>query len=374
MASWDPLAEPETSADATGDMANGTAEEELLPIGDLDLKMSKKDMERMWLDLDRKLGKESPWTKMPDPRPDLSWHTPTCTLDAWKHSDVKVTLSPGIAYVTLNRPADNNTLSDGVTAGLCDAVVLLHGRPDIRVVVFSGEGKMFSAGRDPKGDKYGFNIKPSAAAQKALEAQGQEALAAGVFPDGKVNMGRLLQIRLWQAWTTLPQFTITLVNGSVLGDGLACVLCSDIAIAIKTAFFDFTESKFGMVSAALSPYILAKVEQGAAKNMFVLGQVVSAEAALEKGIVNRVVDSLADGHKVISEHCKEITKCGPRSVQLAKELVQGVVGRQMDETIIFYTMMNAAAASRSEECKQAAHASADGKPKPWESVPIAPLH
>mmetsp|Transcript_86978 Transcript_86978/g.218913 ORF Transcript_86978/g.218913 Transcript_86978/m.218913 type:complete len:375 (-) Transcript_86978:327-1451(-) len=374
MADWDPLGEPESSpGEALGD-ASASKADDFFPINESDLKMSKKDMERMFLDLERKLDKDSPWKSMPDPRPDLSWRKPTCTLEDWKHNDVKVALGKSIAYVTLNRPADNNILSDGVVAGLCDAVILLHGRPDIRVVVFSAEGKMFCAGRDPKGDNYGFNIQPPAATPKALEEDGKEALEAGAFPGGNLNMGRLLQGRLWQAWSTLPQFTISLVNGSAMGDGIGCVLCSDVAIALKTAFFDFSETKLGLVNAGISPYLMAKTSAGAVKNMFVLGQVLSAETALAKGIVNRVVDSIADGNKVIAELCGEVTKCGPRSVQLAKELVQGVAGRQMDETIMFYVMLNAAAASRSEEAKQSAKASADGKPKPWEVEPIAPLH
>lgn len=374
MADWDPLGEPETSAQGAGDANADGNPDELYPVDGIDGKMSKTDMDRLFLDLNRKLGRDSPWKTMPEPVPDLSWCKPTCTLEDWKHSDVKLTLGPGIAYVTLNRPGDNNTLTDSVITGLCDAVVLLHGRKDIRVVVFTGEGKMFCAGRDPKGDNFGFGIKPAASAQKAFEAEAQEALEAGAFPDGKVNVGRLLQGRLWQAWATLPQFTITLLNGSVLGDGLGCVVCSDVAIALKSAFLDFSDSKYGFVQAGLSPYLLAKTTPGCVKNFFVMAKVVPAETALEKCIINRVVESVADGHKLIAELCAEVTKCGPRSVQLAKEVVQGVAGRQMDETIIFYTMLNAAAGTRSEEANQAAQASKEAKSKPWETNPIKPLH
>lgn len=332
----------------------------------------------MLLDLSRRFNRESPWTTMPEPQPDLRWHTPTCTLEDWKHTDVKVKLGPGIAYVTLNKPEDNNTLSDGVIAGLCDAVVSLHGRQDIRIVVFSGEGKMLCAGRDPRGDNYGFNISPTPTTQKSFEEQGQEALKAGAFPDGKLNIGRLLQGRLWQAWSTLPQFTITVANGSALGDGIGCVVCSDVAIALKTAFFGFSDTKMGLVNAGISRYLLAKTSAGAAKNMFVLGEVLPAESAREKGIVNRVVESMAEGHKVVAEMCEEITKCGPRTVQLAKEVVEGVAGRQVDETILFYTMLAAAAANRSEEARQGVAATAGDTTiartkKPWEAVPIAPL-
>merc|ERR1719373_751864 len=145
-----------------------------------------------------------------------------------------------------------------------------------------------------------------------------------------------------------------------------------MAIAVRSAFFGFSDTKLGLVNASISPYVLAKTSAGAAKNMFVLAQVLSAEVALEKGIVDRVVDSIDDGHKVIKELCGELGKCGPRSVALAKELVHGVSGRQVDETIMFYTMAMAAKASSSEEARQAAKAG--DSPKPWEASPITPLH
>lgn len=93
-------------------------------------------------------------------------------------------LAKAIAYVTLNRPEDNNRLGEGIVAGLCDAVLLLHSRPDIRVVVFSGEGKLLCGGRDPKGDAFGFN---------AQVGEGTEALESGAFPEGRVSVGRMLQ-------------------------------------------------------------------------------------------------------------------------------------------------------------------------------------
>merc|ERR1719188_1862190 len=101
---------------------------------------------------------------------------------------------------------------------------------------------------------------------------------------------------------------------------------------------------------------------------------MSAEVALERCILNRVVESMADAHAAVKEVCQELTKCAPSSVQLAKELVMGVAGRQVDETIIFYTMAMATKAAGSDEAKQSMEASAAGKSRPWETSPIAPLH
>merc|ERR1719436_17743 len=108
--------------------------------------------------------------------------------------------------------------------------------------------------------------------------------------------------------------------------------------------------------------------------MCAMAQMMSTEVALEKNILNRVVDSVADGHAAVKEVCQELTKCAPGSVHLAKELVMGVAGRQVDETIIFYTMAMAMKSAGSEEAKQSLQAAAAQTPRPWEAAPIAPLH
>merc|ERR1711972_219472 len=233
---------------------------------------------------------------------------------------------------------------------------------------------MLSAGRDPKGDPYGFSIKVSADMEKERAGEAAEALKGGAFPDGKVNLGRMLQTRLWNALATLPQFTICLANGSALGDGMGLVLCCDMAVALKTSFFGFSDTKLGVVSAGVLPYVLAKTSAGTTKTMFAMSQLMSADAALEKCIINRVVDSMADAHAVVKELCLEVTKCGPRSVQTAKELVLGVAGRQIDETVMFYAMSMAAKVAGSDEAKQSIKASEARESKPWEASLISPLH
>lgn len=369
MAEWDPLADaPEPSG---LDGVTPSDVDEFVAVDGIEGKVSRRDLERLHVDVSRRFNKECPWQTLPEPQPDLTWHTPTCTFEDWKHKDVKVDLGSGIMYVTLSKPDDNNALTDGVISALCDVLFLLHARHDIRVAVFTGEGKMLCAGRDPRGDPFGFNIQ---AKSKTLEEDAQAALQGGAFPDDKVNIGRLMQAKFWHAWATLPQFTICLANGSALGDGMGCVCCCDMAIALKTSFFGFSDTKLGLVHAGISPYLLAKTSPGTAKNMFVLGQVLSAEVALEKRIVNRLVDSVAQGREAIREMCQEVTKCGPRSVQLAKELVLGVAGRQITEAIIFYTLIIVEKAKASEEARQGAQAASAKKAKPWEASPIVPPH
>lgn len=363
---WDPLGDPPAEA-AAPFVLPGAGAEALWEVENASFKVSEKDHTRLLTDMQRQCQKQGlPWSTMPDPRPDLSWHKPTCSFETWKHSAVKVKLGAGMVDITLNRPDDSNAFNDEMVAALCDAIFILHSRPDLRVAVFSGEGKMFSSGRDPRGDAYGFRIKATPEVLKAVEA---EAAASGAFPDGKVDADRLLQSKFWHTLATLPQFTIGLANGSALGEGMGFLCCCDMAIALKTSFFGFDDTQFGIVNAVVSPYVLHKMGAGETKKMFLWGKIFPAEAAQEKKIVNKVVDTLADGRKAVEELCAELTKCAPHSVDLAKQLVMGCAGNQISELIIFYTMRAAANAKASQEAQQAAK-----KTKPWEQRPIAPAH
>lgn len=362
---WDPLAEEAApvAAAAEGAPVPGAP----WSIENVVCKLTERDHSRLLKDVHRKADKEMPWKTAPDASPDLSWHKPTCTFEKWTHTDVKVQLGQGIAYITLNRPADNNALTAGVIAALCDALFLLHSRPDIRVAVFTGEGKMLCSGRDPKGDNFGFAINATAA-KKEVEEEGKLALACGAFPDDKINLGRLYQTNFWHVFATLPQFSICLANGSAFGDGMGIVCCCDMVISLKASFFGFDETKFGIVNAIVSPYLLNKTFVGIAKKMLLQGHFLSAEAAMAKKIVNKVADTLPEAKEMVVAICAEITKCGPKSVSFAKELAMGLAGNQVSEHIIFYSLVMLGQTQASEEAAQGAKFA--NKPKPWEAQPI----
>merc|ERR1711871_1602813 len=68
----------------------------------------------------------------------------------WTHEHVLFELGEGIAYITLNRPYQNNAINDSLARGLHDATCDLAQRKDIRVVVLKAEGRVFCAGGDPQ--------------------------------------------------------------------------------------------------------------------------------------------------------------------------------------------------------------------------------
>merc|ERR1712107_873779 len=138
------------------------------------------------------------------------------------------------------------------------------------MAIFTGDGKMLCAGKEPSMDGIGAFKRGGPPAHveakwKELEAK---AKAAGAFPDGKVDLPRLLRMKLWHTLSMLPQFSIALVNGSVMGEGLGIVACCDMSISVSSAYFSLSDVKIGSIPAAIAPYIVAKAGTGMAKIMF----------------------------------------------------------------------------------------------------------
>mmetsp|Transcript_13612 Transcript_13612/g.30858 ORF Transcript_13612/g.30858 Transcript_13612/m.30858 type:complete len:371 (-) Transcript_13612:87-1199(-) len=370
MADYDPFAIDETPAVETSAAAPAAG-------GGGAGRISKEDLEKVVEVAWHSVMAETPWQKSPNPMPDLKWHQATCWFhQEWKHKEVQIEQGQGIVYVNINRPDNQNLMNDSVLVGLIDALFNLHYRPDVRMVVFSGNGPLFCGGADPDTDPDSILAKapPQPDVWKHIEDLKNKALKAGAFPDGNAKLGLLLKMKMWHTWMTLPQFTLALVNGSAMGDGVGCVCCCDMGIALRNVFFSLTDVKMGLVPAFISPYVVSKIGNGHAKRMIASAENMSAEKAKHCGMINEVVDSIEEAHKFIKEIAEVLTACGPRSVEAAKQLVIGVGGMPITEPIMFYTGRMLAQVTISDEARDGMVCLQARKPKPWEETPIQPLY
>jgi len=372
MADYDPFAIEEPTVDT------GSAEPADAPAaaGGGSGRIAKEDLNQIIEHLWDSINSEKPWQKSPNPTPDLSWYSPTQGFDNWTHKDVKVECGTGIAYVSINRPDHNNLINDSVLVALIDALFNLHFLKDIRLVIFSGIGTMFCGGSDPKTDGEGIFQKapPKPEVRKHVDYLTHKALQAGAFPDGVAKVGQLLKMKMWHTWMTLPQFTLALVNGSAIGDGVGIVCCCDMGIAVDGAYFMLPDVKFGSVPAAVSPYVVAKIGTGNAKRMIASAENMPAEKAKRCGMVSEVVESVEEAHKMINDIAGVLTACGPRSVEAAKQLVIGVGGMPLTEPLQFYTARMLAQVTVSDEATAGMVCVQARTPKPWEENPIKPLY
>jgi methylglutaconyl-CoA hydratase len=129
---------------------------------------------------------------------------------------------------------------------------------------------------------------------------------------------------------TLPQPTIARVNGAAIGGGAGLVAVCDIVIASEKAKFSLSEVKLGLVPACISPYVIKRVGERVARELFLTGERIDAQKAFQLGMANQVAaeDKLDE---TVDERIKLLLSSGPKAISMCKELLQKVPGMEVEE-------------------------------------------
>jgi methylglutaconyl-CoA hydratase len=194
--------------------------------------------------------------------------------------------------LTFARPETRNAFDGDMIARLAEAFVDVG---QARAVVLSGEGPSFCAGAD-------------------IEWMRR---SAGLTHEQNVAEAVALQ-RLLDAVDTCPAPVIAVVQGHAIGGGAGVVATSDIAIAREGTVFAFSEVKLGIIPAVISPYVVRKIGESAARRYFVTGERFDAATALRIGLVHEVTDDL---DAALARVLGELRTAGPRAARHAKRLV-----------------------------------------------------
>jgi enoyl-CoA hydratase len=199
-----------------------------------------------------------------------------------------------IALLTLNRPEARNAISPEVSqamAGLLDAI---EADDDLRAVVLTGAGDVFSAGAD---------LKVVARGRGMDIARGKGGFAGIVNRD-------------------FPKPVIAAVNGPALAGGFEIVLSCDLVVAADTSRFGIPEVQRGLMAAAGGLIRLPKrVPLAIALELAMTGDPIDAQRALALGLVNRVVPAA----EVLDTACAIADRIGensPIAVRLSRRLVR----------------------------------------------------
>jgi enoyl-CoA hydratase/carnithine racemase len=170
----------------------------------------------------------------------------------------------GAVFLTLNRPAQYNVLSEQMLAALHDALESLGADTSVRVVVLGGAGKAFCAGHDLK----------QMQANRSLEYYQR------LFDDCSRLMMRI---------QALPQPVIARVHGVATAAGCQLVAMCDLAVAADDARFAVSGVNVGLFCATPSVALSRNIGRKAAFEMLVTGEFIDAAAAVQRGLINRSV-------------------------------------------------------------------------------------
>ena len=170
----------------------------------------------------------------------------------------------GIAYLTLNRPAQRNALSIELMSLIERELAAIAANRAVKVVVVAGAGPGFCAGHDLKE----MRANPGRQHYEALFAQ---------------------CARMMTSIIRLPQPVIARVHGIATAAGCQLVASCDLAVASSEARFAVNGINIGLFCSTPMVALTRVVGRKPAMEMLLTGDMVSAEQARVIGLVNRVV-------------------------------------------------------------------------------------
>ena len=241
---------------------------------------------------------------------------------------IKVQLGESMAWVNLDRPEVRNALNPELIRELTEVFDWLNNRDDIRVIILKGNGKAFCAGADLD---YMKEMAKFNHLQNLADAQ-------------KLS-------KLFQTIYFCNKAVIVDVHGACIGGANGIIAAADIVIAEKNTKFAFSEVRLGITPATISPFVVSKIGNTAAKELMLTGRRFTADEAKEFRLVNVVVDEakMIDTERQYIEH---FLQASPDALADCKNLLRLVSGTADTFNPIFQQTSQLIAAQRVSKAGQ----------------------
>jgi len=224
------------------------------------------------------------------------------------YATLKTTLDNGVLTVTLNRPDRMNAFNGQMFTDMLAVCDEIDSRDDVRVAIFTGEGKAFCAGAD---------------LEKAGDTFNYGAESGEIDWTQKRDVGGILNLRLFHCRKPL----IAAINGAAVGVGATMTLPMDIRLAADSAKIGFVFVRRGIVPDGAASWFLPRVVGlGKALEWTLTGRVFPAQEALQGGLVRSVhapADLLAAAMSIAREIADNTSAV---SVAVTRQLLWNMAG------------------------------------------------
>jgi enoyl-CoA hydratase/carnithine racemase len=210
---------------------------------------------------------------------------------------VVVSRSDGVCEIQLNRPEKRNAITLAMYGALVDALNEARADDGVRVVLISGAGASFTAGND-----------------------------LNDFVQADLGEDNNSIVRFLRLLPTFRKVLIAAVHGQTVGIGVTMLLHCDLVVAARGTQMTMPFVKLGLVPEAGSSLLLPRaVGHHRAAELLLLGKPFDAAAALEMGIVNRVVEdkALMDEARSLA---RTVAEQPPMALLTTKRLLRSEVG------------------------------------------------
>lgn len=224
-----------------------------------------------------------------------------------EYQDLKCDISnQGVLTITLSRPQKRNALSNDVLSHLAEILEEASLDSSVKSAVIYGGESMFAAGAD------------------LHEMSSQQSIETWLNPRPK----------LWQRIDEFEKPLIAAVNGYALGAGLELVLLCDVVVAGEGTLFGLPEITLGLMPGAGGTQRLARtVGKSLANQMVLTGQPISAQKALNSGLISEVTIAQNTLNKA-QEIATTIAQRAPLAVRAAKTSLKSVPNGTLGQGLV----------------------------------------
>jgi enoyl-CoA hydratase/carnithine racemase len=232
---------------------------------------------------------------------------------------VRVEYDGPIATITNDNPEKHNAFDDEMDARLFEILAELRARPDVRVVIWRGEGKSFSSGRDV--GSIGTMQVPMS--HHELMRRGHRGIQ-----------------QLWE----IDAPVVVACKGWVMGGSFQRALLCDIRVAAEGTRFRLPELTYGVLPDTGGMGALFEIcGPGLVSDLVLTGRVLPVDEALAHGIVSRVV-SEDDLDATVREMAEHIAGLPAVTVKMAREVIRHLavpaLRSSMADEMIYQTFIN----------------------------------
>jgi len=213
------------------------------------------------------------------------------------YKTIELSRDENIVTVALNKPDIHNAMDETMMKELTSCFNELANDNTVGIIIFTGNGKSFSAGAD-------LNWMKSMASYSKEE---------------NIQDSKLL-LDLYESIYNCPKPVIGKINGHAFGGGIGLIAVCDLTIAPPGLKFAFSEVKLGIIPSVISTFVGKRIGVANMRRLFITGERFTTEHAEKIGLIDFMVDQdELDGK--INEYVDIIQSSGPIAIKEVKNLI-----------------------------------------------------